>query len=131
MIKIPLITSPRATDTTKAALCLFYAFFNLRKLLYIIVFEIKRPDSAIQKIHFDIPHYTKNRIRNRHFSLRLIRLLFLLNNAPSERTESVIASSIPQINKLSSIVDDNQRHSLIGKRTNRPAPLNVQIRIAN
>lgn len=24
-------------------------------LLYIIVFEIKRPDSAIQKIHFDIP----------------------------------------------------------------------------
>ena len=55
MIKMPLITSPRATDTTKAALCLFYAFFNLRKLLYIIVFEIKRPDSAIQKIHFDIP----------------------------------------------------------------------------
>ena len=52
MIKILLITSPRATDTTKAV---FYAFFNLRKLLYIIVFEIKRPDSAIQKIHFDIP----------------------------------------------------------------------------
>ena len=91
MIKMPLITSPHATDTTKAALCLSYAFFNLRKLLYIIVFEIKHPDSAIQKIHFDIPHYTKNRIRNRHFSLRLIRLLFLLNNAPSERTESIIA----------------------------------------
>ncbi len=34
--------------------------------------------------------YTKRRARSRHFSLSLVRLLFPLNDTPSERTDGII-----------------------------------------
>ena len=49
------------------------------------VLEVKGLDFAIQQIHVRfLLLQKKSRIRNRHFSLRLIRLMFPLNRLPSD-----------------------------------------------
>lgn len=64
------------------------------------VFEIHRPDLTAQKIHgnFLLLH-EKSRTGNRRLSLSLVRLLFLRNSPPSERTWGIVAHGCGKVNR--------------------------------
>ena len=63
------------------------------------IFEIHRLDSAVQKIHSRFLLFArKSRTGNRHLSLSLVRLLFLKNSPPSERTVCILTRSCRNVN---------------------------------
>lgn len=53
--------------------------------------EVKKLDFSVQKIYAAFLLRIKNRTRNRRFSLSLVRLPLLENNAPSERRQGTAA----------------------------------------